>query len=298
MYSLTIFTPAYNRAYILPVLFRSLQQQTCLDFEWVVVDDGSTDDTESLVAQFRREANFPICYRRTQNGGKHRAINLGVTLASGEYFFIVDSDDSLPDNAVERILFYTQQISDAHDFIGVCGLRITANGEGIRSNSPFGIIDTDPISIRERYGVIGDLAEVWRLEILKQYPFPEFEGEKFISEAVVWNRIARKYKLRYFYEGIYICDYLADGLTYSIRRHFRRSPMGTMLLFNENMRRHCSMKVAILSAINYWRYTACYHGPRPKELAPIAWTYLFYPLGVLVYWMDLYKERQQKKVQK
>lgn len=99
----SVFTPTYNRAYILPVLYESLKRQTCSDFEWIIVDDGSTDNTEELITSWQMECNdFSIVYRKQKNGGKHTAINNGVTLAKYEWFFIVDSDDYLRNDAVEK----------------------------------------------------------------------------------------------------------------------------------------------------------------------------------------------------
>lgn len=130
------------------------------------------------------------------------------------------------------------------------------------------------------------MAEVFKTEILKEYPFPEFDGEMFISEGIVWSRIAQKYNLRYFYEGIYICDYLEDGLTKSIRKHFCNSPKGTMLVYNEIMKQKRRLKTKIISAINYWRYTIRYRGGRKDEFAPVWWSYIFYPIGLFYYYRD------------
>lgn len=213
---ITVFTPAYNRGYIIENLYHSLQRQSFTDFEWIVVDDGSTDHTEELFARITREANpFPIRYVRTANGGKHRAINLGVSLASGELFFIVDSDDHISDNALEMIDKMEASIpqEDKKQFAGVCGQR------GYDLNRPIGKTfagETLDITMLERsdHGVTGDKAEVFYTHVMKKYPFPTFEGEKFITECVVWDKIASDgLKLRFFNRIIIICNYLPDGLT-------------------------------------------------------------------------------------
>ena len=285
---LTIFTPTFNRAYIIKNLYDSLTAQTNKDFEWLIVDDGSSDNTEEIISSFALERKINIRYYKQKNGGKHRAINYGVPLAKGEFFFIVDSDDYLPNDSIETIRSYTNQIADDNRFAGVCGLRIYADGRKIGGESNYDIIDTDMISIREKYHVRGDMAEVFRTSILKEYPFPAFDGEKFISEGVVWSEIAQKYDLRFFYKGIYICDYLVDGLTKSIRVHHRNSPKGSMLTYNSTIRRsNTRIKTKIIAATNYWRYTINYKGNRDGELSPIWWTYLFYPLGYFFYKRDL-----------
>lgn len=288
---ITVFTPAYNRAYIIGKLYESLLSQTDRNFEWLIVDDGSTDGTEALCKSFIAEQKIPVYYIKTENGGKHRAINRGVKAARGDFFFIVDSDDYLPGNAIERVRFYTEQIKDDCAFAGVCGLRVYTDGRKVGGEADYQVLDTDAISIREKYHVKGDLAEIYKTEVMRQYPFPEFENEKFVSEELVWNRIARKYKLRYFYEGIYVCDYLADGLTKSIRRHFRNSPKGTMNLYHEQFISDRRWKTKIIAAINYWRYTINYKGKRKGKFAPVWWSYLFYLPGVLFYGLDIYKEK-------
>ena len=125
----TVFTPTYNRAYLLPRLYQSLKAQTVTNFEWLIVDDGSTDDTQQVIQRWAEQENkFSIRYTRVENGGKHRAINLGVQLARGELFFIVDSDDALAPNAMERINFWRNSIRGSSEFAGVSGTCITFDG--------------------------------------------------------------------------------------------------------------------------------------------------------------------------
>lgn len=215
---ITVLTPTYNRAYILSKLYASLQSQTSKDFEWVVVDDGSSDNTEQLVKGWIEENKlFKIIYKRKKNGGKHRALNYAIGMVQYEYCFIVDSDDYLTTNAIERVQDWIQAIDDDKSFAGVSGLRgYIDNGRigGYPKSKKFRkYIDATNLQ-RQRFDLGGDKAEVYRTEILRKYPFPEFEGEKFLSEDVVWDAIARDgYKFRWFNEIIYRCEYLNDGLT-------------------------------------------------------------------------------------
>ena len=226
---ITVFTPAYNRGYIIEKLFRSLQRQTYTDFEWIVVDDGSTDDTQAKMEAFQAENHqFPIRYFRVSNGGKHRAINLGVREAHGELFYIVDSDDHLPDNALALIDKYEKSIPDdqKNTFGGVCGIK------SFDTSTPIGTSfegDTLDITVLERdaYHITGDKAEVIYTDIMRQFPFPEIEGEKFITEIAVWYKIAAAgYKLRFFNEVTMICNYLPDGLTARGKELFIKNPKG------------------------------------------------------------------------
>lgn len=251
---LTVFTPIYNRAYIIPQLYESLCSQTSKDFEWLVVDDGSTDDIGELMDRYVAENRIRIRYIRQANGGKHTAINLGVQKAEGDFFFIVDSDDYMTDNAVEWILHTAEPIAGDKRFAGISGIRIRPDGKKIGGGGDFGVIDANAIDIRLKYGIAGDLAEVFKTEVLKQYPFPVFEGEKFCPEAVVWNRIAKKYMLRYCHEGIYVCEYLADGLTAKITKMRRNSPNASMTYYSEHYHDNMPIVWKFKAAINFWRF--------------------------------------------
>lgn len=212
---LTILTPTYNRGYILEQLFSSLTRQSNSNFSWIIIDDGSTDDTRKIVKSWMElDLNFEIQYFYKKNGGKHKAINFGVPKISTEYVYIVDSDDYLTDDAVERVYGWVETISDDLSFAGVSGMRAFPNGKiigGGLNNKAF--IDASNLE-RKKYNLLGDKSEIYKTEILIKYPFPEFEGENFLAEGVIWDKIALDgYKIRWFNEIICICEYLEDGLT-------------------------------------------------------------------------------------
>ncbi|PWJ63068.1 MULTISPECIES: glycosyltransferase family 2 protein [unclassified Fibrobacter] len=227
---ITIFTPTYNRKDLIERLYQSLLLQTQKCFEWVVIDDGSTDNTESFFTEIQAtEQPFSIRYVKQQNGGKHRAINKGVSIAKGELFFIVDSDDTLLPQAIEKICQWDATLDNSHKWAGLAGLRGKTESLviGQRNNSaPF--VDAKN-SERQQKSLEGDKAEVYFTEVLRKYPFPEIPGEKFISEEIVWNAIARDgYYLRWFNEIIYTCDYLDGGLTKDNSKE-RNNPEGCLL---------------------------------------------------------------------
>ena len=215
---LTILTPTYNRGYTINKGYESLCRQTCMDFEWVVIDDGSTDNTEELVRRWQAETTaFPVTYVKQENGGKHRAVNRGVALAKGDHVLILDSDDYLTDDAVETIRKWTDEVAQLEGFAGVAGLR----GWAEKEDAIGGFIGRDFVDAtniqRNKLDLSGDKAEVYRVDILRKYPFPEFEGEKFLRESAVWDAIALDgYKLRWYNQIVYKCEYLADGLTKTI----------------------------------------------------------------------------------
>lgn len=257
---ITIFTPTYNRAYRLPNLYKSLQAQTCKDFEWLVVDDGSTDNTSELFEKWQTEDNsFPIRYFKQPNGGKHRAINRGVKEAKGEYFFIVDSDDVLTNDAVEQI---TRLVPEANANPEICGMcfrckNIKTNKIIIGSPFPNDGMLASSLEWVYKYKIDGDKSEVVNTAILRRYPFPEFEGENFVPEALIWNRIADSYRMICKNEGIYLCEYLPDGLSMGFNSNLRRNPNGFGLFYCETMKRGISFKVTLknlLRTVQCWLY--------------------------------------------
>lgn len=215
---ISIITASYNRGYIISKLYESLEKQSIKNFEWIIIDDGSSDNTQELATKWGLQTeSFVISYCYQENGGKHRAVNRGVSMAQYDYCFLVDSDDFLIDKAVEYIHEWIGSIDNNHTFAGVAGLKGYINGGqvgGYPRNKYFEkYIDATNLE-RRKFNLGGDKAEVYRTEILKKYPFPEFEGENFLTEEVVWDAIARDgYKLRWFNENIYLCEYIEDGLT-------------------------------------------------------------------------------------
>ena len=190
----TVFTPTYNRAYILPRLYQSLREQTCKDFEWMIVDDGSTDDTGKLVAQWEDQNNgFDIHYYKIQNGGKPRAINFGITKANGDFFFMVDSDDHLTTDAVQKMLLWCKEIEDDPTFVGVGAARGYPDGSYLKGTAPrtneHGYVDATNLE-RNKYDLDADMCEAYKVSVFQQFPMAEWPGEKFAPEQIALNEIA------------------------------------------------------------------------------------------------------------
>jgi len=236
MPTITVFTPTYNRAYIIENLYRSLQNQTTSDFEWLVIDDGSKDNTKELFTNWILEnTNFPIRYYKVENGGKHRAINKATDIANGKLFFIVDSDDTLTDDALESIVNWEKSIIDKQNFCGISGNKGKSEIDIIGTTFDGNYVDATSLE-RNKFNITGDKAEVFYTDILRRYKFDEIEGEKFITEATVWDRMAYDgYKIRWFNKTIYLCDYLEDGLTKNINKIFVRNPIGTAIYIKQQI---------------------------------------------------------------
>jgi glycosyltransferase involved in cell wall biosynthesis len=254
---ITIFTPTYNRAQTLVRLYNSLLNQTYKNFEWIIVDDGSIDTTESLIFNFIKEGRVNAKYVKQENGGKHRAINRGVQKAIGELFFIVDSDDILPNDSTFKIKFYYDKIKENSNIAGVVGLKCYLGGETVGTEIDQDEVICNLFDYRYRYKVKGDRAEVIRTEIMQKYPFPEIECEKFVAESIVWNRIANDYKLLYFNKNIYMCEYLDDGLSAKSVQLRMQNPIGACLLYGELSKANIPKIIKLKAIINYWRFSFC-----------------------------------------
>lgn len=232
---ITIFTATYNRGYLIERLYQSLKRQTCKKFEWIVIDDGSTDNTEELFQKWENGTeDFLIRYKKVKHGGKHRAINQGVNMALTDAFFFVDSDDYLVDEAVEYVQIWFEAICEKPEFVGISGLKGYSRDKPVGGRGDFSGEFVDATNLeRPQYGLNKDKAEIYKTSILKKYPFPEFENEDFLTEGVIFNRIAKDgYKIRWYKKVIYICEYLEDGLTKCGFKRSINNPMGYMSYLN------------------------------------------------------------------
>ena len=273
---ITVFTPTYNRASLLSRLYQSLCAQNFKDFEWIIVDDGSSDDTVSIVELLQsrpRNKDFSIRYYKKENGGKHTAINVGVKKAQGDLFFIADSDDVLPPNTLQIVAEVWEQTKYDNSIGGICGFDGDINdGSLIGTGFPkevhllnielsnhinIGYIDATTRDVRFKLKVDGDMKEVFRTSVLREFPFPEIKGERFCPEVLVWNRIASKYKLRHINKIIYLVEYQQDGITSAITRSRMNSPIASTMTYAEMLDYDISLKWKIRSAINYWRFKYC-----------------------------------------
>lgn len=251
MNKITVFTPTFNRGYLMNKLFHSLNSQTNKHFEWLIVDDGSIDQTGELVETFKEQADFEIRYFYQQNGGKHRAINHGLDLARGELFFIVDSDDSLTDDAIEKIFNNYSGIAFDNSFAGVAFNKGFSKKRIVGETFEGTYIDCDNLH-RGKHNILGDKAEVYRTDILKSIKFPEIDGENFMSEVVLWNEVARRgYKLRWFNDIIYFCDYLEDGLTKNSEKILFNNPVAHQMMTKELLQIDFTLKRKFGMIYNY-----------------------------------------------
>ena len=246
----TILTPTYNRGANLEALFASLKAQTSRNFVWLVVDDGSTDDTRQRVDAFRQQADFVMQYLYKPNGGKHTALNTGISAIDTELTFIVDSDDTLYPNAVETIERYYEKYRQVPG-VGVWSFLRCNTRHGILVQMPQEETVGSYVSERIKTPRPGDMAEVFRTEALRAFPFPVFAGERFLSEDVVWIPLGLQYQTVFINRPIYAFEYLEDGLTCNDKRHKFASPLGSMLRGKMLMKKQCGWKANLKGAIIY-----------------------------------------------
>lgn len=203
---LTVFTPVYNRKHTISRPFESLMKQNCKDFEWLVVDDGSTDGIKEVIDSFTQKADFAISYYYKENGGKHTAMNMAYGLAKGEYFLVLDSDDALTETSVELMLGLWDSIPDEcrERYWCVTGLCVDSeNGEIIGDSYPAEINESANPRLAAKK-IKGDKTGCVRTDIISRYPFPEPPGTTFITESIVWNKIEKDYRQYYSNETLKI----------------------------------------------------------------------------------------------
>ncbi len=284
---ITVFTPTYNRSTLLKRVYESLIEQSCTQFEWIVVDDGSTDSTDLLIKSFIKEDKIKITYLFQENKGKHFAINKGVQLADGNLFLILDSDDSLTSNAIELIIESASGIIYNSDIGGIVVRKIYFDqkligqliGENIISNS---------LDIRYKKNIIGDLAEIYKTEVLKEFPFPEIVNEKFCPEDLVWNRIAQKYNLLFTDQLVYQVEYLPDGLTAKIVKIRMTSPKASMICYSELASYKIPLIQKIKATLNFWRFSfnSDWKFSKKSVMVNVILTCICFPTGYLMYLND------------
>ena len=252
---LTILTPTYNRGGVLPQLYDSLKKQTCKDFEWVIVDDGSKDNTQEVVKAWLSDSDFPIRYFFKENGGKHTALNYAVKQIESELTFIVDSDDTLTTDAVETVLRYHKRYEDEKNICGYAFLRAypdgSVNGKEFVPNERVASYTEARVNSDD---TMADKAEVFKTACLKEFPFPEYQGERFLGEDIVWVRMARKYMMVHINKAIYVGNYQDDGLTKNRRLNNIKSPIGCMNREKEFMGPEFKKKYRVKAALQYIIY--------------------------------------------
>lgn len=221
--SITVFTPTYNRAYILGKCYESLNRQTCKDFEWLIIDDGSTDNTQEIVADWQKHDNgYPIRYIFKENGGLHTGYNTAIANMDTELSVCIDSDDSMPEDAIEHILNEWEKVKDS-GAAGLIGLDMDQNGRLIGKQLPDGEL-INAASLLCIPGM-GDKKYVVRNNLLRMVaPMPTFTGEKNFNPHYLIIKLSKEYRFHPVNQSYCLVEYQPDGMTANIYRQYTNSP--------------------------------------------------------------------------
>lgn len=258
---ITIFTPTYNRAYCLKGAYESLLRQTNDSFIWLIVDDGSTDGTKELVNTWIIENKIEIEYVYQENAGKMVAHNLAAKRCQTELFVCLDSDDQLTDTAVEEMISYwDKHKDDRDDLLGIIAPKTIINevGEIIRTpRIPENIIYTTGSGLYQK-GYRGETAMVFRTEILRNYPFPVQEGEKFISEVSAYDAMDEKYVMITYIHPLMKCEYREDGYSNNLLKVNVANPKGVIYVNQQRQKRLNRFSPTLMREYIAYSYIANY----------------------------------------
>lgn len=288
----SVLTPAYQRRDTLPRLYESLRGQTFADFEWVLVDDGSSDGTGEQVEAWRREAPFPIAYHWQPNAGKHVAVNRGVALAQGTYCALIDSDDWYAPPALAEMVECWESIPEPlrSGFADVEGLRVDTEGNLVGDRFPADPFDSNAFEIGALHGIRGDTIGMYRTEVLRQFPFPEDLGWH-VTPSLVWNRIAARFQTRFTNRVWAHTDYQAAGLSARDTELRLRFPDAQLAYWSEiaamprPMTRRARFK-ANANRVRYLLLTGAGAGSVPRGTPTPLWALAAAPAGVLLHLRD------------
>lgn len=277
--TLTIFTPTYNRRNEIIKLYNSLESQSNKDFVWLVVDDGSTDGTDSVFVKWEKEASFQIEYIWQKNAGKSQAHNIGVSRTQTELFTCVDSDDFLSCDAVETIKKVWERSVEGD--VGILALReVTIR---LRQMNEIGI-RTTLRNAEKNCGIKGDTMLIFKTDVLKKYSFPKFSGEKFVPENYLYDLIDRDGKLIFLDKVLYYGNYLPDGYTHNMATIIKKNPNGYLIYIeqrislDEKLEEKCKDIIRYIAISKVAKKTKVIKGSK----CPIL-TLFLYPLGLLFY---------------
>lgn len=295
---LTIFTPAYNRAHTIGRTYESLCRQTSKDFCWLVVDDGSTDNTRDLVEKWIKEDKIPIRYIHQQNQGMHGAHNTAYRNIDTELNTCIDSDDYMPDDAVEKIVSFWKKYGSER-YAGIVGLDKAHAGGIIGTKFPVEMKETTLHGYYEKGGK-GDKKMVYRTDVICKYPeYPIFEGEKYVGLAYKYMLIDQDYTLLTINEPLVIVDYQDDGSSINMYRQYWNNPKGFAFFRKTEMLVTHSLKRRFIVCVHYVSSSIISKNRYFFKESPRKWmTALAVPLGYLLYRMIKHKVVKNIKLQK
>ena len=276
--TLTVFTPTYNRAHLLVSLYDSLKAQTDKDFVWLIVDDGSTDDTKKIVEYFIKENVISINYIFQSNQGKYIAHNTAVRLCETELFVCVDSDDTLECFAIERTKSIWGDIKSDKKICGIASPKKMIGEEKFVNAPKTGTL----LELYNKKHFNGEAMLVYRSDILKEFMFPEINGEKFMCEGYIYIQIDHHYKLYFDNFFMYNAEYQEDGISLNAQRIRMKNPMATLIMFKTDAKYHTFFIKAVKAYASYLAWKDVFELREISEFPEPRWSVKF--IGRLLKW--------------
>lgn len=293
---ITVFTPTYNRANKLQRLYQSLCGQTNYGFEWLIIDDGSSDNTQQVVQCFMEKENkFPIRYFRKENGGKYTAHNEGVERANGDLFLCVDSDDYVEKNAIDEILnFWNKTVQES--CTGIIALKKDQNDNVLSDSFPKNVEKCKKIDLEQKYNCNGEFSLIFKTDIMKRYLYPVITDEKFMGENIVYDQVDQIGEMRLFNKVITICEYCEDGYTNNFMQVVLDNPTGYQIYYKQRIDLAVTFKEKVGYIIRYHafkkmstNYVDTYRGINDKLV------FLLKPVGCVVYIIYMIKKKKMRR---
>lgn len=276
---LTIFTPTYNRAKFLERVYNSIATQQENGIEWLIVDDGSADNTEAVVNELIEKAAFPIVYVKKENGGKHTAHNVALENASGEWFMCLDSDDMLESGALKDIFSILPKCTGEICAVAAYKKELARNllsDEFSQDEFPQGIY-----SLLEKYH--GEYVFIFRTDTVKKYPYPVFPGERFSSECILYDKLEIDgYKALPYGRVLQVCEYQTDGLSLGFRKLLKNNPCGFQTYYLQRIALAKTLKQRFMHCVKYCAFRILCKFKAPKYKGKYLFlVFLSYPFGML-----------------
>lgn len=291
---ITVFTPTYNRAYCLHQLYESLLRQTSTNFEWLIIDDGSTDTTKDLVQGWMDENKISIQYVFQENQGMHGAHNTAYENIKTELNVCIDSDDCMPDNAIELIENKWNKVLNNKNIAGVVGIDIFKDGTIVGKPLPQSITSSTLYNLYYKYKITGDKKLVLRTDVVKKYPkYPIFKGERFVPLGVLYLMIDQDYQLACLNKPICVVEYLADGSSLNIFKQYKNNPRGFRYSRKIELKYYKSTRLKMLKVLHLISSTLFigdfkFLKNNPKKLV----TVFSLPLGILFHLYIVFKSKR------
>jgi glycosyltransferase involved in cell wall biosynthesis len=291
MKKITVFTPTFNRAFCLHQLYESLVSQTSKNFSWLIIDDGSTDTTKELVQSWIEAGNIEIKYVYQKNQGMHGAHNTAYQLIETELNVCIDSDDYMPDNAIQLILEKWNEVSNKATIAGIVGIDVFKDGKIVGTEIPDNLAFSTLHELYYKHNITGDKKLVLRTEIVKKYPkYPLFEGERFVPLGILYLMIDQNYQLACLNKPLCVVEYLPDGSSRNIFKQYKTNPKGFRYSRTIELKYIRNFKIRILKALHLISSTLFigdyqFFKNNPQKLL----TFICLPLGVLFHLYIIYK---------